>query len=592
MKLRMLNLLTILPILLSVAITQLGAQTPKRDNRPRTASIGGRVTIGDAPAANALVMVMEVDPKSLDDWFVGEYPQRAYFRVRTGGDGRYQVTGLTEGAYKIRSLSKAYVWSKNSSKFETFKSVTLDEGEAREGVDIALVRGGVITGRVIDVEGRPLIASALSLQSVDENGKPIEGIDDDHWMAMDTDDRGIYRIYGLAAGRYIISAGGEFVSNRAKGIYPQTFYPDAANQGQAKVIEVKEGTETTGIDIRLGAEKRTYEATGRVFDAETGQPLKHVSLMCQDAPEGENGERRFSLSTKTDDEGRFRFFGLSSGRYEALMMMNWEDYYRSTANNEHYSEKTRFEISDSDVSGLEIKAIRGSTISGVVVIEGVDDQVAKAMLKQLVVSVQIIGKRGPDGGQIGYEGRGMSSAKVSSDGGIRLTGLAPGLARFDLRGPQENKFLIKRIERNSAEIRSAFEIGRSEQITGVRIVAAYGNGTIRGQVEITGGKLPEGRRLSVWAIPIRTVTADDGIPAFQSRAVDVVVDNKGRFVIERLASGEYELTLTVIERTGQNEWSGSRAVSEFKQRITVNSGAESPAKFLLDLSHRQNENRQ
>ena len=60
MKPGLLTLFSILPILLLIAVGQSNAQTPQRDNLPRTASIGGRVTVGGAPAANALVVVSEV----------------------------------------------------------------------------------------------------------------------------------------------------------------------------------------------------------------------------------------------------------------------------------------------------------------------------------------------------------------------------------------------------------------------------------------------------------------------------------------------------------------------------------------------------
>src|SRR5262249_59775377 len=53
MKPNLLNLISATSILLLVTVSQPGAQTPQRDNRPRTASFGGRVTVGGAPAANA-----------------------------------------------------------------------------------------------------------------------------------------------------------------------------------------------------------------------------------------------------------------------------------------------------------------------------------------------------------------------------------------------------------------------------------------------------------------------------------------------------------------------------------------------------------
>jgi hypothetical protein len=225
-----------LSIVLFFAFSAANAQTPQRDNRPRTASISGRVTVGGAPAVNALVMVAEVDPRSRATWPASsdnESRQRAFIRVRTGGDGRYYLTGLAEGAYLIRALSGAYVKVfKNSSDVGAFKSVTLDEGESRDGLDIALVRGGVITGRVTDDEGRPLMGARLRLMSVDEKGNPQGG--GDYKTDWGTDDRGVYRIYGLPAGRYILVSLIPGYRDSARHRSPQTFYPDVTDQKQAK----------------------------------------------------------------------------------------------------------------------------------------------------------------------------------------------------------------------------------------------------------------------------------------------------------------------------------------------------------------------
>ncbi|MGH9935132.1 MAG: carboxypeptidase regulatory-like domain-containing protein [Blastocatellia bacterium] len=577
MKLRLLSLISALSILLPIA--QSNAQAPQRDNRPRTASISGRVTVSGAPAANASVMVAEVDPRSRGGWsraYYGESQQRAFIKVRTDGDGRYRVTGLTEGVYLIRALSKAYVLSKSPSDFELFRSVTLDEGESRDNVDIALVRGGVITGRVIDAEGGPHIGGYMRALSVDENGRPKEELDfDNEWM-MRTDDRGVYRIYGLTVGRYILSAGGEEDHSRAKRKHPKTFYPDATDQNQAKIIEVKEGAEVTNIDIRLGVGKNTYEAAGRVVDAETGRPLPQVSVTCIDAPDEENEGRLYGRGATTDDEGGFRVTGLSSGRYE--LYLESQGFPVPQRSSEHYSEKTRFEVNDSDVSGLEVKAIRGSTISGVIALEGVNDPAVKAKLRQVEIGVSVVGKRESAGDRMAYEGRGHASATVAKDGGFRLSGAPPGMGFFHLR----SEFRIKRIERDGAEIKSDFEIRQGEQITGVRIVVSYPNGTIRGQVEIVGGQLPEGWRLRIRAIPVGTTTGNDGYPAFHSGNGHTVADEKGRFVIGNLAAGEHELTLNAVVRVGQYDWKSAPGTSEVKQRVTVSSGAETPVRFTLD----------
>src|SRR5262249_46676526 len=258
---------------------------------------------------------------------------------------------------------------------------------------------------------------------------------------------------------------------------------------------------------------------------------------------------------RTDDEGRFSVSGLSSGRYELLLVNGRGMSYQPSASmgsNEHYSEKTEFEVNDSDVSGLEVKAIRGSTVSGVVVLEGVNDPAVKAKLQQTEVGLNVIGKRETAADGVSYEERGGDSAKIASDGGFRLSGAPPGMASFYVGSSPGETFSIKRVERDGAEIKSDFEIGRGEQITGVRIVLARANGTIRGRVEIAGDKLPEGWRLQIQAFPVRTTTSYQGYPTFQSGyGYGLEADEKGRFVIERLVAGEYDLTLFAIVRDSQ-----------------------------------------
>ncbi|HKQ72377.1 MAG TPA: carboxypeptidase regulatory-like domain-containing protein [Blastocatellia bacterium] len=574
-----LNLFSALSILILMAVSQSGAQTPQRDNRPRTASISGRVTIGGAPAANALMIIAEVDPQSRGAWFRDESPQSAFIKVRTDNDGRYRVAGLAEGNYMIRALSKVYVRSERGSEYETYRSVTLDEGESRDNVDFALVRGGVITGRVIDAEGRPLIESFLQLQPVDENGRPKGGVESNLNRMMQTDDRGVYRIYGLPAGRYILSAGGELVRNRAKRKYPQTFYPEATDPNQAKIIEVKEGAEVTDINIRLGAEKNIYDVAGKVVDAETGQPLPQIELRCLELPDSENGARYGGKQAITDSEGKFIFLGLEPGRYE-LNLWNYMRMARRLSapkrNDEYYSEKTLFEVKNSDLNGMEIKAIRGSTVSGGVILEGANDPALKGKLQRMVISLLAA--------SAGYPA--LSIARTADDGSFRLTGIPPGRATFSLENGQDGIFSIKRIERDGAEIRSGMEIGRSEQITGVRIVVSHANGTIRGQVEIAGPKLPEGGRLQIWVSPAKTTDGDEGAQAVYSQSKGVLADEKGRFLIERLAAGEYDLTLHAMVRVSEQYWSHAPGESIVWQRVTVSSGAETTVKLTLDLTRK------
>src|SRR5262245_20229542 len=94
------------PILLSIAslflISVAHAQTPQHDNRTRTATVSGRVTVAGKPAVNAKVIVTEVKDRS------GPGSQGFYMEMMWAGagedhvaltdaEGRYRVTNLPEG---------------------------------------------------------------------------------------------------------------------------------------------------------------------------------------------------------------------------------------------------------------------------------------------------------------------------------------------------------------------------------------------------------------------------------------------------------------------------------------------------------------
>jgi hypothetical protein len=247
MKPSLLNLFSTLSISLLIASAQPGsvisAQTPQRDNRPRTASIGGRVTVAGKPAANAVVTVVETDLKPGAGESGLRIPLQA--KTRTDGDGRYLVGGLAEGRYVVSAMLKAFVAAASSGDQALSRTVSLDEGEAREKIDFALIRGGVMTGKVLDDEGAPLIARRVQLYIVDEQGQKHRYQDSMFEMA-ETDDRGVYRIYGLPPARYVISAGGEGGGGPFRGEggrFTLTYHPDTTDEKQAKIIEIKEGSD-------------------------------------------------------------------------------------------------------------------------------------------------------------------------------------------------------------------------------------------------------------------------------------------------------------------------------------------------------------
>src|SRR5262249_61167958 len=80
-----------------------------------------------------------------------------------------------------------------------------------------------------------------------------------------------------------------------------TYHPDVVRQDEAKVIEVMEGGEVTGVDIRLRNPGATFAASGRVINSETGKPLPHAGVVCfpVENPEDESGNGGGRIRSRT-----------------------------------------------------------------------------------------------------------------------------------------------------------------------------------------------------------------------------------------------------------------------------------------------------
>src|SRR5689334_8966518 len=127
----------------------------------------------------------------------------------TDREGKFEVSGLQPAGYRIVAQRQGYV--------PLFSDP--DEAEriyhAGDSVTLVLTKGGVITGTVMDQAGEPIVGVSVHAQVVHiANALPfpynlINPSDS-------TDDRGVYRIYGLPEATYVVWAGGSepgFTSN-------------------------------------------------------------------------------------------------------------------------------------------------------------------------------------------------------------------------------------------------------------------------------------------------------------------------------------------------------------------------------------------
>ena len=525
-------LLTLLMVLCFAA--PLFAQTKEPVVKSPRGSISGRVTIKDKPARGVTVGLRHSNLMSSSDSFT---------KVVTDADGFYRMADVPAGSYLLLVAAPAFI----NPDVNEYKTVVLSEGENIEKINFSLVRGGVITGKVTDAEGRPVILQSVFIV-------PTDGVDapraPQSSMNALTDDRGMYRVFGIRPGRYKVAAG---QSDQMTGVYfgmskyKRVFHPDATDPAKATVIEVSEGSEASKVDITLGGVAPSFSVSGRIIN-ETGSPVPNLNFVLRPSV-----GQRIAFS-RSDARGEFVMEGVVPGKYSVMVVDDSSTGLRG--------DKVTVEVVDRDLTDVTIKLSIGLTVSGVVILES-DDKAVRNKLSEMLVEG---GVRPSGGARYGSS----SSGPIAADGSFTIKGLANGtlelsLASFRNAYPLKG-FSISRIEKDGV-ITPRIDLQEGQNVTGVKIFVSYGTASVRGVVTVENGSLPSAAR-----IYLRLSGAGDNSPFYKNAAAD----ERGRFVIDGIAAGTYEINAFVggIEKRPK----------PVKQQISLSDGVTTEVNLAIDLA--------
>jgi hypothetical protein len=154
------------------------------------------VTPAQVPVASAtlsgIVVTSDVVPQPVRRAAVSVIggPRAATYQAVTDDDGRYTLAGLLPGTYRLTASRPAFVTLINPP-------VVLEPGQQATDVRLLVARGAVITGTVRHTDGAPVPNLEMRVEGQDS----IRAT-----RTVHTDDRGVYRFYGLPAGTYLVSA--------------------------------------------------------------------------------------------------------------------------------------------------------------------------------------------------------------------------------------------------------------------------------------------------------------------------------------------------------------------------------------------------
>lgn len=554
------------------------AQTQKE-----AATITGRVKLDGKPAPGITVIAA---PSSSDPAKTVEqmFNSSASLKATTDSDGVYRLEGVPAGKYHVAVSAPALVNAESNSGGE----IVVADGTTTDGIDFALSLGGVITGKITDSDGRPVIGERVSLKPLDTSGgstvsAPAAMFGDRMYA---TDDRGIYRIFGLRAGRYLVSAGKEsdvmssFLSQRPKRI--QTFYPSVTDETKAKPVQVTAGSEATGVDIQFSAADKGFVVSGRVVDSEKNTPIanamvgyskvRKLTVAKDSVPAGTPDDVSLAIPdmpggfTTTNEKGEFRFATVAPGSYtvEATSI----GALAGSGGSQFYADPVAFEVQSANVDKLDIKVHRGTTITGVVIVESADSQDSLDRFGQLMMMAMVTDPA--------TRSNSSGNCVVAADGSFRLGGLKPGKVTLRPFSMSARRPGILRIERNNVEVQGAFEIQADEEITGLRVILTPAIGTIRGRVTIQGGVLQPGARITA---RVRLQNSDSSADSDVFGNESARVSPNGTFAIESLTPGSYELEVFATIPGLK----GPRGVS-VKQTVVVTAERPTEVDVVLDLA--------
>jgi len=436
----------------------------------------------------------------------------------TGSDGRFVLNGIVPGHYLLWARADGYITAEYGQHDRNQPGSVLILGPDSHETHLVfrLIPAAVISGRVFNEGGEPLVKVLVqALKYGYSQGKQ-------HPAPVSfevTNDQGEYRLQGLPAGKYYVTAtfrpgvstvaGGRGAGPAPGSMYAPTFYPGTTEPARAVPIELQQGGETSGIDITF-LDSTGVTVRGRILKNPTARPVKHMNIDL--SPRNPGGRTAFvSPPAAVDGDGNFQVRNVLPGSY--MLTVSWDDGERRHAG------RQTVEVANADIDGVTVVIDAGLELSGRLRVEG-DPPLDLANFR---VSLRSTGE----------SPLGTPNSAVGVDGKFLLQDVEADTYRVAVSG-LSGSFYLKSVQLGGHDV-----LGPGLDLT---------TGTARGALEILlspdGGRI-DGNVVSEQKTPwpgARVVLVPTG--ALRPRPdlyKETTADPYGHFALTGIPPGEYKL---------------------------------------------------
>ena len=562
-------LLVLLAPLCAYAQTQSTAKTAPSDSPPAGTITGKVVDDRGQPLSRVEVRAR----------LIGVAQQRQLF-ASTDREGAFRINDLAPGAYALTTWLPAYVNAPADANAPQ-PAATYHPGDS---ATLTLIKGGVITGTVTNFAGEPLVAIAVSAAMLrDAGGRRIFNSAS---RPVYTDDRGVYRFYGLAAGTYLVMAGG--TNQYAYAVNPfdndAPTYAPSSNRDTAEEISVHAGEEVGGVDIRYrGEQGRVVSGQVAAMAEPTGFNVTLMSAIDAGAPWSSSqyrppGDRSFSID------------GVADGDYVLVA-----ELYGQNASRPALATK-RITVRGADVTGVELVPKPLSSASGRVLLE--DSKAAECAGKPRLPMNEILVSAWHNDNEAAKQLPSFVwsvGAPVAPDGEGNFTvrNLLPAEYYFTARHTAKYWYLQAvlltppavtgaRVAPKPIDVTRVWtNVKPGDKLTGVMITLAQGAASLQGQLALREGEQVPAK-LVAYLVPAEREKADDVLHYFAAP-----VSPDGKLTLNNIAPGRYWIVAQTVPDDSVSPLAKLRLPLETETRARLRRDAET-AKTAIELKPCQN----